>query len=113
VSGVTGVGPLVPYEGDVYSVLSSANYVVNDATDLRLSYAFSSGDYRQRNAPEGLPLGIRYEHHGLMAGMTRRIRRNVTATLQYGFFHYGEPTAAGVNDYTAHAVMATMHWKLP
>jgi hypothetical protein len=113
VSGVTGVGPLVPYEGDVYSVLSSANYVVNDATDLRLSYAFSSGDYRQRNAPEGLPLGIRYEHHGLMVGMTRRIRRNVTASLQYGFFHYGEPTAAGVNDYTAHAVMGTMHWRLP
>jgi len=39
--------------------------------------------------------------------------KNMTGTLQYGYFHYNEPTAGGANNYTAYAVMASLNVTLP
>jgi len=109
VSGVNNGTSLVPYAGDVYSVLSSANFALNDATDLHASYSFSRADYAQANEPDGLPLGIVYDRHGLVAGIRRQFKNKVSTNLQYGFFRYREPTAGRGNDYTAHAVFATVN----
>jgi mono/diheme cytochrome c family protein len=112
-SGIRDVVAIVPYRGDIHRVQTSATHLLNEVTDLRLSYAFSRADFAQDNAPVGLPLGIRYDHHGLMAGVTRHFPGNVTTTLQYGFFSYSEPTSAGAADYRAHALWATFGWALP
>jgi len=61
----------------------------------------------------GLPLGIRYDRHGLTAGITRRFTKNLAGTVQYGFFRYREPTAGGANDYTARAVFASLNLRIP
>lgn len=110
VSGVDGAAGVQPYEGDTYSVLSSAHLVLNKAADWNLSYAFSRADYRQDLVKDSLPLGIRFDRHGLITGLTRRFGRKILAHLQYGFFYYDEPTAGGSRDYTAHAVFAS--WKM-
>jgi len=112
-SGVNNGTTVVPFRGDVYSVLSSANFVLSKSTDLHGSYSFSRADYRQHNEAEGLPLGIFYDRHAIMAGVTRRLLKNMTATLQYGFFYYNEPTSGGANNYRAHAVMASLNVALP
>ena len=104
---------VAPYRGDVYSVLSSGNIVVSAKTDFHATYSFSRADYEQDNEALGLPLGIRYSRHALTAGITRRISKNVSGTLQYGYFRYREPTAAGANDYTAHAVLASLNLRIP
>jgi hypothetical protein len=96
---------LAPYEGTIVSVLTSGNVIVSEADDLRLLYSFSRGDYEQANAPEGLPLGIIYERHGLSAGWFHQWNDRVQTSIQYGYFQYEEPYVAGANDYTAHALM--------
>lgn len=98
---------IVPYEGDVYSVLASARYVLSERTDLHAAYAFSRADYGQRNFADGLPLGLDYTRHGLTAGLTRRVTSFLTTSVRYGCFQYSEPSARGVNNYTAHGVFAT------
>ena len=102
---------IVAYEGDIYSLLASATYMVSTNTDLTASYAFSRAEYAQNNFDAGLPLGTSYDWHALQAGITRRFKR-LTANLQYGYYDYAEPSARGFNDYTAHAVFATLtlHW---
>jgi len=112
VSGVNNDTLIAPFKGDVYSVLTSANFTLDDKTALRGSYSFSRADYAQDNE-DGLPLGIRYDRHGLNVGLTRRFTKNLTGTAQYGFFQYFEPTAAGANDYSAHAVFASLSFVLP
>lgn len=99
------------YDGDIFSLLASATYTLSTNTDLTASYAFSRADYAQDNFAAGLPLGINYDWHAVQAGLTRRFK-NVTTNLQYGFYKYAEPTSGGFNDYTAHAVFATLtlHW---
>lgn len=104
---------VVPYKGDIYNVLCSANFAANEKTALRATYSYSLADYAQDNFAEGLPLGINYRQHGLRAGITRRINKHMTTTLQYGFYLYDEPSGEHFNDYTAHAVFGTVSMVLP
>ena len=58
-------------------------------------------------------LGIDYDRHALMAGLTRKLTERVTANLRYGFYRYAEPSMGGVNDYTAHGIFAMVAVKWP
>jgi hypothetical protein len=98
---------LVPWAGNIYSVLSSATYVLNTNTSFHATYAFSMSDYGQNN-PNGLPLGINYDRHSLRVGVNRRLTKNFVANLTYAFAQYREPTSGGAVDYTAHGVFTTL-----
>ena len=101
----------MPYKGDIYSLLATATYSLNTNTDLTASYTWSKADYAQDNFAAGLPLGINYDWHVIQAGIVRRFKI-ATANLRYAFYDYSEPSSAGFNDYTAHAIFATisLHW---
>ena len=108
-----GVAAVVPYRGDVYSVITSATYVLNQSTDLHASYSFSKADYGQNNEADGLPLGMVYDLHAMQVGVTRRFSKNVTTNFQYGFYNYEEPSSGTVNNYTAHGLFASLTWRMP
>jgi len=113
VTGLRGEPSIAPYEGHLYSVMASANFSLNSKTDLHCAYSFSQADYGQSNAADGLPLGLTYSRHGLMAGVSRRLTSYLTSTLRYGFYRYSEPSTGGNNDYTAHGIFATLLVKWP
>ena len=104
---------IVPYRGSIYSVIASANYALNKETDFHCAYSFSRADYGQNNVADGLPLGLNYTRHGLMAGVSRRLTKHLTSTLRYAFYRYSEPSSGGINDYTAHGIFATLVVKWP
>ncbi len=110
ITGVDGRSGLAPYQGDIYSVLGTANLILTTNTDWTLTYSFSRADYRQDNEVDGLPLGIRYDRHGILAGLHHRFNPRMTAALQYGFFYYDEPTSNGARNYAAHGIFAS--WKV-
>jgi len=107
-TAVSNGSSVVPWAGDIYTVLGSATFAASASTDLQASYAFSRADFGQTEAQVDLPLGIVYERHGLTVGVTRRFKRNLTGSLQYGWYRYAEPTALGANDYRAHGVYAML-----
>jgi hypothetical protein len=104
-----GSPSIVPFRGHIYSVLQTARYLLDEKTDLSLSYDFSYADYGQDNVANGLPLGIDYRRHGVRAGLGRRFFKRFLANLEYAWFLYDEPSSGGRNDYTAHGVFATLH----
>ncbi len=110
-------GYVPPYEGGTYSGLAGANWLVDAKTDLSVNYSMSLADYSESNAHltanSPPPLGIRYQQHGLQIALSRQIHKNLSAKLQYGFYLYDEPTAGGVNDYTAHTIFATLDYHFP
>jgi Planctomycete cytochrome C len=113
VTANNGVASVVPYRGDVYSLINSANYAVSASTPLRATYSYSHADYGEDNAGGGLPLGIRYTWHALQFGVRHRLRKRATLGVQYAFYYYHEPSGGDVNDFTAHAVFAMLSVKLP
>jgi len=108
-SGVINGATVVPYEGDTFSAISGANVILNAETDWNTSYSFSRADYKQRIDTGISPFGIVYDRHGIVTGLTRRFKKNITSHLQYGYFRYDEPTSGGARNYTAHAIMASMN----
>jgi mono/diheme cytochrome c family protein len=104
---------IVPYRGNVYSLLASATYALNPATDLRAAYSFSRADYGQNNVADGLPLGLDLTRNGVVVGVTRKMTSYLTTNLRYAFYQYSEPSTGGFNDYTAHGIFATvvMKWR--
>ena len=109
----SGDPSIVPYRGNIYSLVTSVRYALNRTTDLQVAYSFSEANYGQNNVADGLPLGLDYAHYTAMAGLTRRLSRTVTADLRYRFYKYSEPSTGGFNDYTAHGVFATLTMQWP
>lgn len=103
---------IVPYRGDVYSVLADGTYVLNQTSDLFASYAFSAANYGQHNFAGGVPLGIDYHQHGVQVGLKHRFGKRISGRLQYRFAHYDEPTSGGAVNYEAHSVFATISFLL-
>ena len=99
---------IAPFRGQVYSVMTSANYILDNLTDLTLAYDFSHADFTQPNQAAGLPLGVDYQSHGIRAGVARSILKRVKARLEYAWSHYDEPTSAHYSDFTAHGIFATL-----
>jgi hypothetical protein len=111
VTAQNGDPSVAPYKGNVYSITTSTTYALNKDTEFRATYSFSQANYGQNNFVDGLPLGLEYTRHGLMAGVTRRLSANVSSSLRYGFYDYSEPSSGGFNNYTAHGVFASMEVK--
>jgi len=101
-----GVPSITTYDGDVYTFIAAAGYVVDDETDLNIEYLFTYSDNFDDNSSSGLPLGLDHERHGLLAKLSRRITKNIEAWLRYGFYAYDEDSNGGVDDYTAHLIGA-------
>lgn len=99
-----GVQSVITYEGDVYTVIGTAGYAIDRKTDLNLEYVFTRTDNFNDNSADGLPLGLDNQRHGLLIGISRRIKENTNAALQYGFYKYDEDSNGGVDNYTAHLV---------
>ena len=103
---------VAPYQGDIYSVMASGSFVLNQKTDLTASYSFAFADFAQNNFVGGLPLGIKYQQQAVQVGIKRRIGKGKTLSLQYSLFHYDEPSSGGFNNFNAHAIFATLSFPL-
>jgi hypothetical protein len=103
---------VVSYEGDLYSSISTATFFLNQKTDLIAGYTYSWADFGQSNYDAGLPLGIVYDWHMVSAGVTRRLRKNISTNLQYRFYGFDQENAGGTQNYTAHGVLASLTMRL-
>ncbi len=95
------------YRGDVYTIMGTTGYTLDNKTDLTLEYSYSRSDNFSDNSSAGLPLGLEFQRHALLAGVSRKISKNVIARLRYGFYEYNEPSSGGSNNYTAHLASAS------
>ncbi len=104
---------VAPDRGSTWSFLGNSRFVLTAKTDFTIGYTFSTANYRQNLLLDGLAVGTRYERHGMHGGLTTRHSEHLTTKLQYGFYHYDEPSTGGINDYTAHALFVSVHWLMP
>jgi len=107
-------GVLVPYEGNIFTVNATATLLLTRKSSLQLSYYFSSADYGQNFAPgTGVPAGLNYHRHDLIAGLTRQLTKNLSGTLRYEFSQYSEPSSGTMNNFTANGIMAVLTYRWP
>ncbi len=95
------------YRGNVYTVMATTGYAIDNKTDLTIQYSYSCSDNFSNNDAAGLPLGLNFQRHAVQAGVSRKISKNVVAHLRYGFYSYDESSTGGFNNYVANLVSAS------
>jgi len=112
-SMANGASAVVPYRGDIYTILADGTYVLSQNTDVFAGYYFSEANYAQGNYASGLPMGIEYRQNNIEVGLSRRLGKNASARLQYRFTNYSEPSSGGANNYHANSIFGTLTFQLP
>ncbi len=87
--------------------MATTGYALDNKTDLTLEYSYSRSDNFTDNYAAGLPLGLNFQRHAVLAGISRKISKNVVARLRYGSTEYNEPSTGGCNNYTANLANAS------
>ena len=113
VTSANGSPSVAPYAGNLYSLIASGTYALNEKTSLIASASFSTADFAQNNFAAGLPLGINYDQVAVEVGLRRQFGKSTNLGLQYRFYYYNEPSSGGFNNFTAHALFATLSFVLP
>jgi hypothetical protein len=98
-------------QNNYWTVNFGSSFVVDDKTDLNLSYSYYRADNYKNNATVGVPYGVGAEEHGVTAEMVRRLTENLRLSLKYGFYHYTDETSGGNNDFESHLILATMQYR--
>jgi len=98
-------------QNNYWTLNFSSGFVLDDKTDLNLSYFYYSSDNYDDNSSVGMPYGMEAQEHGITATLVRRLTAHLRLTLRYGFFHYEEATSGGNNDYQAHLVSTGLQYR--
>jgi hypothetical protein len=103
---------LVPYQGYIYTLNAAATYAFDAKTSLQTGYNFSSANYGENNAANGVPLGLNYTRHDLSVSLTRKFSSRLSGSLRYAFSQYNEPSSGTLDNFVAHGVFCSMTYKM-
>ena len=99
---------IVPYNGNIYTLTTTATYALNLNTSLQTTYAYSHAGYAENNGAFGTPLGMDFTRNRLIVGLTRKITRRLSGALHYEFSEFSEPSSGNANNFTAQGIFATL-----
>jgi predicted porin len=109
-SGFTAA-PILASQNNYWTVNFSSDFVVDDKTDLNLAYFYYQADDYQDNSSAGLAVGAGAHEHGVTATLTRRITKNLRASLKYSYYNYEDAASGGFNNFEAHLIFASMQYR--
>lgn len=99
-------------QNNYWTVNGNVGIVLDDRTDLNLGYYFyRAADGQNVIGANGLPLGADAQEHTANVLLTRRINKNLRLNLKYSWTHYADYASAGVYNYTAQAILASVQYR--
>lgn len=98
-------------QNNYWTMNFSSGLVLDNRTDLKVSYFYYRADDYSDNSAFGVPYGAGAEEHGVTAALIRRIARNIRWTLRYGFFSNRDQLSGGHNDYQTHMILSTVQYR--
>jgi hypothetical protein len=109
--GVTSAQAVLAAQNNYWIVNFTTGVVLDDKTDLKLSYfVYEANDY-VNNAPAGVPYGAGAQEQAVTATLTRRISKNIRLLLRYGFFHYTDELYGGNRDFDTQLVYSSLQYR--
>jgi hypothetical protein len=96
---------------DYWTATASAGYALDKKTDLQFQYMYYRANDRQDNSAFGLPYGADAQEQSATAAIIRRITERMRITLKYGYFVGEDWTSGTHNDYQAHLIYSSLHYR--
>ncbi len=98
-------------QNNYWTLNLTSGFVLDDKSDLKVSYFYYRANNYESISPVAVPYGAGEEQNGLTATVTRNIRKNIRASLKYGWFHGTDALSGGNNNYTAQLVYTTLQYR--
>lgn len=98
-------------ENNYWTLNFSSGLILNDKTDLNISYVYYQADDYSDNSPAGVPYGAGGQEHSVTATLTRRINERLRLSLKYGYFRYLDEASGGNGDFGANLIYATLRYR--
>jgi hypothetical protein len=89
----------------------SSGLILDEKTDLKVSYLYYHAFDYVDNAPNGVPYGSGAREQGVTATVTRRLTKNLRLLLRYGFFHYEDALYGGNRDFDTHLIYSSLQYR--
>ena len=102
---------ILPARNDYWTLTFSSGLVLDDKTDLNLSYFFYQANDYSNNSPAGVPYGAGGEEHGITAAIVRRINPHLRLSLKAGYYRYQDQPSGGNNNYEAYGVSSSLQYR--
>jgi outer membrane protein assembly factor BamA len=102
---------VLPAQNDYWTLNFSPGLVLDDRTDLKVSFFYYQADNYQDNSLYGVPYGAGDEEYAITATLTRRINRHLRVALKYGYSHYKDQLYGGHRDFDAQLLYASMQYR--
>jgi outer membrane protein assembly factor BamA len=102
---------LLPSQNNYWNVNASSGLVLDDRTDLKVSFFYYQADNYQNTSAYAVPYGAGEEQYTITTTLTRRITKNIRWSLKYGYSHYTDQTYGGHRDYDAHLVYSSLQYR--
>ena len=99
-------------QNNYWSLNFTSGFVVDDKTDLNVSYFYYRPDDYVNNSAFGVPYGAGSEQHAVTAMLVRRLTKTVRVMLRYGYFHNEDELYGGNRNYSSHFVSTGLQWRL-
>ncbi len=106
-----GSNTMIPYRGNVYSVIGSIGYALDMKSDLDLQVNYSHSDNYVNNgygpanlgtSQYGMPYLVSYDLTNASIGWKRRLNDHSNVGVRFGFVNNSDPSSGGINDYSAY-----------
>ncbi|MGA9780265.1 MAG: hypothetical protein ACLPRE_10070 [Limisphaerales bacterium] len=103
--------PILAAQNNYWMVNFTSDFVVDDKTDLNVSYYYYQADNYDNNATVGVPYGAGAEEHAVTAEIVRRLTEKLRLTLKSGYYHYTDDTSGGNNDFDTFLIFASLQYR--
>lgn len=95
-------------QNNYWTASLTANFVLDNKTDLQAQYFFYRADNYVDNSAYGVPFGAGAREQSATIGLIRRLRENLRLNLKYGYFTYRDDSLGPYNNYKAHLVYSSL-----
>ena len=109
--GLDNTQIVLPAQNDYWAINSTAGIVVDNKTDLRLSFFYYLADNYVNNSLQSVPYGSDENTYAITATLTRRITERIRWSLKYGYTHSENATYGGHQDYQAHLIYSSLQYR--
>jgi hypothetical protein len=110
-TGLDNTQAVLPAQNNYWTVTSTAGLVVDNKTDLRVSFFYYLADNYVNNSLNGVPYGSDENTYAITATLTRRITERIRWSLKYGYSHSENATYGGHQDYQAHLIYSSLQYR--
>jgi hypothetical protein len=98
-------------QNNYWTVTFNSALILDDKTDLNLTYLYYQASDYNNNSADGLPLGAGADEHTVTASIVRRINPHLRVSVKCAYSQYNDWASGGNSNFNSEMVYSTLQYQ--